>query len=335
MVAAVGCVDGFTGNELSFAVCYLLPVAYAACFLSTRLAVLVAVACAATLFSIEMSQNPVYSHPLIPVWNASMRLMFFFLGIAVLTAIRRSEVRARALTEERTRILAEESQLRRRLEREMLEMSAGEQVRLAEDLHDGLGQYLSALSFQARMLSDDLRKEGSPQLERAERIVALIRTTNQITRRIDQALRVPAAGPGGLLAGIRGLAGEFEQLTGVRFEVENTGDLPAFDEFQTLMLFRIAQEAFSNAVKHGNPRVIRTLLRRADGALTICVVNDGPPGAGPVESLGGAGLRIMRLRSELIGARFQASVQPTGGFKVECSVPLPGFSSVSNRQSPS
>lgn len=323
LVFTVGYSDRVSGTEISFSIFYLLPVAYATWFLEATAGFLTALVCAIVWGLIETASGSVYSQPWIPVWNGAVRMVFFGLGVGVVVFAHRTKLRLLGEVANRTERLLEESLRRQRLEREMGDLLAQEQVRLAHDLHDGLGQYMSALTFQTRMLADDLAQERSHHASQAERMMELIRKTNQITRQLDRTLRVPDVGAGGLLAAVRALAVEFEQLTGVRCEVEAEVSALQLDEFHTLMLFRIAQEAFSNAVKHANPSVIRARLAVAENTLRVSVVDDGQPVAKPAGEKPGSGLRIMAMRAELIGAQLHAA--PTAdstGFAVECIVPL-------------
>jgi signal transduction histidine kinase len=321
-IAVVGYFDLITGPDLSFSIFYLLPIAYATWFVQPQAGVLSAVLGAGVWLSVEVTFGMGSSNPLIPVWNAGVRLVFFLIGVAALTLVKRTEGQLLREVLTRTRSLRTEAERRRRLEREMVEISAREQVRLAQHLHDGLGQYLSAMAFHARMLTDDLRERCSPQLAQAERMVELIRITNRITRQIDRALCVPEAGPGGFFGAVRALIAEFEQLTGLRCEVQ-FGEQPLMlDEFRTLMLFRIVQEALNNAVKHGKPRVIRVNLAVVDRTLSVTVLDDGPGFSAVCSAEGGSGLRIMKVRAELIGARLQIGSAEGGGGRVACVVPL-------------
>lgn len=322
LIGIVGFADFIVGEEISFSVFYLLPIAYGAWFISREAGFTGAIVSAIIWFSVEVSQHPPFSHQWIPIWNACVRLGFFVLGVGLVRLMRNSEIRLVREVARRTRTLRAEAKRRRKLERELLEVTAREHVRLAQDLHDGLGQYLSALSFHARMLSDDLRHLQSPQAAQAERIVALIRTTNQTIRRLDRAIRVPDSNSGGLAESLRSLAAHFEQLTGLRCDLQ-LAEIPlAFDEFRALMLFRIVQEAVNNAVKHAKPRIIAISTRIEDAVLTARVSNDGSDFAEASTPRPGAGLRIMRLRAELIGATLAIHANANGGCTVECVMPL-------------
>jgi signal transduction histidine kinase len=203
-----------------------------------------------------------------------------------------------------------------------MEVTAREQLRMAQDLHDGLGQYLSALSFHARMLSDDLREQKSPQAAQADRMVEIIRTTNQTIRRLDRALQAPETIDAGLLAALRSLVGEFQQLTGIQCDLDATQIPDALDPFCVLMLFRIVQEALNNAVKHGTPRRIKVSTVVANGVLHMRIVDDGSGLVAQRDSASGSGLRTMKLRAELIGAQLSLRPNPDAGCTVECILPL-------------
>jgi signal transduction histidine kinase len=254
-------------------------------------------------------------HPLISFWNGAVRLVFFVISVSAVALVKRTE--SQLLREVR-----EQAERRRRVEREMIEVSAREHVRMAHDLHDGLGQYLSAMSFHAQILADDLRQHASPHLLQAERLVSLIRTTNRITRQLDRALRVPEAGQGDFSKAILPLLADLEKLTGVRCVFEGPEQTVVLDDFRTVMLFRIVQEALNNAVKHANPRLIGVNLSLAKEVLTLVVRDDGHGVATQPERESGSGMRVMRLRAELIGARLEFGSGTEGGWRVQCVLPM-------------
>ena len=322
LICVVGYADLVVGEEISFSIFYMLPIAYAAWFIGTAAGLAASIISGVTWFAVEVTQHEPFSHELIPVWNATVRLGFFMVGVGLARMIRNTEKRLLREVFRRTRTLRVESDRRRRLERQLMEVTAREQLRMAQDLHDGLGQYLSALAFHARMLSDDLRQHDSPQTAQAERIVEIIRTTNQAIRRLDRAMRVPDATDGGFPVAIRSLVEEFQQLTGVRCELDLAHLADALDPFRVLMMFRIVQEAMSNAVKHGNPHTIKVSTVLANGMLHLRIVDDG---AGLSVKFGpgsGTGMRIMKVRAELIGGHL--SLRPNGdaGCVVECILPV-------------
>ena len=322
---AVGYGDLVSGTEVSFGAFYLLPIAYATWFIRARAGLVVALSCAAIWWTIEVAQGTPASSPWVPVWNAMVRLIFFVTSILAVALAKGSVARLLRGVLQRTRRLRAEAHRRRELERKMLETSAREQLRLAQDLHGGLGQYLSALTFHSRMLADDLQEMRSQHAQQAERIVDLIRKTNQLTRQLNRALQVPQGGADGLVAAVRALAAEFQELTGIRCELVLEREPPDLDEFRTVMLFRIVQEAFNNSVKHARPRTIRISVTRSEGEMGLSVVNDGYLAAKEDVETAGLGSLTMKLRAEMIGARLKSGPVATGNYKVECLLPIIGL----------
>lgn len=323
LISVVGYADFEAGEEISFSIFYMLPIVYAAWFINPEAGFMAAIISASVWFTVEVKQHPPFSSEWIPVWNALVRLAFFILGIELVRLIRKTELRLLHEVTRRTRTLRAESDRRRRLERELMEVTAREQLRFAQDLHDGLGQYLSALAFHARMLSDDLRQHGAPQLAQAERIVGIIRTTNQTIRRLDRAMRLPVPTGGGFAAAIRALAEEFQQLTGVPCDLELTDATDGLDPFRVQMLLRIVQEAMNNAVKHGTPKRITVSMVLVNGMLHTCVIDDGVGLLHKPDVESGTGLQIMKLRAELIGSQLSLRANGDAGCIVECILPLP------------
>jgi signal transduction histidine kinase len=318
---AVAYTDIVSGDELSFSIFYFFPIAYATWFIRSEAGLLMAILGVAVWTAIELRHGAI-THPLIPYWNGAMRLAFFFIAVAAVAQARRTESNLLREVLRRMRELRIEAERRRKLERQMIEVSAREQVRMAQDLHDGLGQYLSALSFHAGILADDLRQHASPFVAQAERLVAVIRMTNQITRQLDRVMQVPQAGHGDFFGAVRQLLADLEQLTGVRCDLSAPEHTLNLDDFRTVMLFRIVQEALNNAVKHAQPRLIRVSLSTVDDMLNIVVLDDGHGLTATSDREPGSGIRVMKLRAELIGARLEFGTADTGGCRVQCTVPV-------------
>ena len=317
----IGYVDMSTPPEVSFAIFYVLPIAYATWFIRARSGLVVAGVCASLwlLFEVKLGQHV---HAWAPYWNATVRMGFFVIGILAVALTKRAAARLLRQVLQSTRSLRGEASRRRKLEHQILEASAREQLRMAQDLHDGVGQYLAALAFLSRMLADDLQREQSAHLTNAERLVELIRKTNQITRRLNRALQIPETRQGGLVSAFRALAAEVEELTGVHCAVVTEQELPALDDLTTVMLFRIVQEAFNNSVKHARPHAIQVHVSFTGYAVSVRVVNDGYTER--ATETGGTGSLVMRLRAEMIGARLAAGPVADHEYEVACVLPWPG-----------
>ena len=210
---------------------------------------------------------------------------------------------------------------RKRLEREMLQVATREQQRIGSDLHDGLGQQLTGIALLLKGLVPRLNK-ARPAVSRddIERIVALVNEAIDSTRSLARGLSpVPATGDGLPLA-LEALARQTRQLHGVDVVVEN--GLPqhrVIDDHTATHLYRIAQEALGNALRHGHPQQIRVALRAVDGQLELVIRDDG---AGfdrrALQSAGGLGLKIMRFRAQTMGGDLAVESTPGAGTVIRC-----------------
>jgi signal transduction histidine kinase len=317
----VGNLDFVTGGEISFSIFYLIPISAAARFHDRSTAVKTAIFAGLVWLLVELLAQPEFSHPLIPIWNAFGRTVFFLLLVGYITTVFQRDAWLKAEVTQKTAQLREMVSNQRILERRMAQAVAREQSEITRELHDGVGQYLAGLAFQARSLSDELQSAGSPQAERSVKLVQMLAETNRMLRRLDHILAPAIGGEGGLSVAFRRLVTDVRQFSGV----ECTLDLPAesivIGEFQALTLFRIAQEAISNSVKHSGTGSVRLELSTHDTGLRL-VVSDRGRGYDLVSSDdSGEGLRIMRHRAELIGARLKIRSAPGTGCAVVCELP--------------
>lgn len=188
---------------------------------------------------------------------------------------------------------------RRRLEGEIINVSEIEQMRIGQELHDGLGQHLTATAFQAALLARDL--DGQPAALIAERIETMLGDAVSQTRLLARGLFPVELEDNGLGAALAQLAANTRDFRGLACKLHCPETVDVQDHTVAIHLYRIAQEAVNNAAKHARCRNVDITLGRRGGDLVLCVVDDGAPArqgeAGP-----GMGLGIMRHRARLIGA---------------------------------
>ncbi len=209
----------------------------------------------------------------------------------------------------------------RRLEREVVDAAERERRRIGQDLHDDLGQQLTGAALLAQTLREKLDALGAAEASDAAFLAEVLGTTLADARGLSRLLSPVDALADGLSAALTDLADQVERMAavGCRFVVE--GDPSLEDATTATHLYRIAQEATNNAVKHADAReIVLTLRRRDDGALVLQVADDGvglPPGHGR-----GLGLRTMHYRARLLGA--DLAVESGGadeGTVVTCTLP--------------
>lgn len=212
----------------------------------------------------------------------------------------------------------------RRLGRAVWNVQEDERRRLARELHDGLGQNLTALANRLVRLRDALDDAGSdPRLrEQAEAAIALCRGSLEDTRQLSRLLRPPILDDLGLEAALQWLARSVDD-SGAMAVVTEIESLPALEgEVQTL-LFRVAQEALTNAARHAGAQSVLLRLSERDGAVHLQAIDDGV-GCDVERALrsGGSGLGGMRERLRLYGGRLEMRSAPGQGTRLRAVVPL-------------
>ncbi len=197
-----------------------------------------------------------------------------------------------------------------------------EQRTIGQELHDRLGQNLSALALLARSLERTLGP-SSPGKEKLDELTRAIEVTKLELRLLAKGLMPVDGGAVSLPVALGDLATRCRELYCIRCRLEGEPNADLGDRRKAAQLFRIAQEAVRNAVEHGHATSVVIRLRTTDGQLVLEVDDDGA-GFGPTESRSpGMGIRIMEHRAALAGGRIEIDSAPGKGSIVRCLVPLP------------
>ena len=209
---------------------------------------------------------------------------------------------------------------RRQLELAVAAAAEQERARIARELHDGLGQQLGGLRFLMDGLRRDLQAANAPQAETAGQLAREIATALTQVRTLAHELYAVPPSPDGLLQALENLA---ERIGGERgITCAFTGEATVLMHNQTVAshLYRIAQEAVHNALKHSRATRIDLELVQQPASVELRVSDNG---AGfPVHSHSrGLGLHTMEQRARLVGGQLSVENQPLGGVTVICSVP--------------
>ena len=191
---------------------------------------------------------------------------------------------------------------RRRLEYELLEITEKERRRIGLDLHDDLGQQLSGLALMTKGLELKLAKRRAPETADAARIHKLVQQALSHARDLAHDLATLDLKGGDLPAAFDGLARHAADLFKISCQFEAKGTLPPLESNIASQLYKIAQEAVTNAIKHAKARRVGISLANGSGAVILTVHNDGLPFPSLQGSSTGMGLRIMNYRANLIGA---------------------------------
>jgi len=206
-----------------------------------------------------------------------------------------------------------------RLERQILEISDREQARIGQDIHDGLCQQLIGMAFNANSLEQTLSLQQRAEAVTARRISVLLDEAITEARRVCRGLYPVRLKTEGLIPALEELAHTVTERFGLRCECQLGTRRLLCDITTATHLYRIAQEAVNNAVKHSGARHIHLRLDASDGALELEIQDDGTGFRMGPSRAGGMGLHIMDYRARTIGASLE--ILDTGaGTKVSCRV---------------
>jgi signal transduction histidine kinase len=210
---------------------------------------------------------------------------------------------------------------RKRLEREILEISEREQRKFGYDLHDGLGQRLTGLEMFSNALAEKLKGLDVTLAKQARRLNKELRETVTQARLISHSLAPVSMDGEGLMHGLKELTSSINRTPGVRCRFLCDPPVCVHGVTTATHLYRIAQEAVNNALKHGRAKKIDIALTERAEALELSVENNGHPLPAAKPSGGGMGLNVMRYRAEMIGAKLSIESTKRKGVRVTCTLP--------------
>jgi PAS domain S-box-containing protein len=210
----------------------------------------------------------------------------------------------------------------KRLERELQTVSEREQRRIGQDLHDGLGQYLTGIACMVKVLGAKLAEKKLPEASDAQRITAMVNETIQQARDLARGLCPVELETNGLQAALQELASRVTKLFSVECDFQVPTVVQMYDNAAAVHLYRIAQEAINNAIKHGQATKIDLGLTSANGQIILSIKDNGigVNSNGGSTKTNGMGLRVMNYRAGMIGATVQLENPPEGGTLVRCTV---------------
>jgi two-component system NarL family sensor kinase len=225
------------------------------------------------------------------------------------------------------RLLAQNEGRLRMVSMRVVRVQEAERGRISRELHDSIGQSLTALRIQLDLLHDTMTAEAHPLAPRLAALRELADRSLQDVRGLSRLLRPQMLDDLGLVPTLRWLFREFYRSANLDIEfVDNSDGLPIDPDVATLT-YRVAQEALTNVAKHARTASAQV---RLDVAPTRLVFTIADPGVGfdaraAMSSSGGAvgfGLRSMRDRVQLLGGQLTVHSTPGHGTRIEIDVPL-------------
>ncbi len=207
---------------------------------------------------------------------------------------------------------------RKQLEAEVLRIGEEERRRMAADLHDGICQEMVGIQYLAILLLRDLEKVRHPLAGQARRIEEAIIKTTAHSRQLARGLSPVVADGSGLMHALRQLAETTAEARRIRCAFECPTPVAIENPTTANELYRIAQEAILNAVRHAHATRITVRLTQTNDEACLTVADNGPGLPAEVENAPGMGLRVMRYRASLIGGQLVIRPRRRGGTEVIC-----------------
>jgi PAS domain S-box-containing protein len=213
---------------------------------------------------------------------------------------------------------------RKQLEKEILEISDREQRRIGQDLHDGLCQHLAGIELMSQVLAKKLSSKSKIHAARVNEIANHVREAISHTRSLARGLSPVTIESEGLMSALHELATNTEKFFHVRCDCDFAEPVEIHNHAVATHMFRIAQEAVSNAIKHGKASRLVISLRNVRGRTVLRVSDNGKGFSKPAAKTKGMGLRIMQSRAGMIGGAIAIERNTGGGMDVICAVPQTG-----------
>ena len=211
---------------------------------------------------------------------------------------------------------------RKELQQELLTIASEEQQRIGQDLHDQVGQALTGLSLLAGSLSRNIRQHAPQDADLAARVAAGIDAALDQTRALAKGLIPVEVDAEGLMAALADFAEHTTDDSGIKCTFHCAAPVRVEDKMKATHLYRITQEAVTNALRHAACRHIRIRLEQDKQFIILSIRDDGKGISDGKSPPKGMGRRIMQYRAGLIGATLSVNPGASGGTLVTCTLPV-------------
>lgn len=310
----IGWLDNITGFEVTWFAFYGVPIFLAVWWAGNKAGLFIAVLSGVVWWLANMSTTP-YETQLGYAWALANRLVYLYVVVFAVTALRNKQEADAA----RIQMLEE----RRQLEKDIVSVSEHEQQRIGQDLHDGICQQLAAIGCAARVLAEDLQAQGVQAAHDASLIEGSLQQVVMEARNLARGIFPVHVDRSGLAAALADLGKMMSRLTGIPIVISDCVDVPLDSPEVSMHLYRIAQEAVANAVKHSGATEINVAMKLEDEMLELRVEDNGIGMPTTSRTRGdGMGLRTMNYRAQALQAMLAVEQRPQGGTLVNCRVQL-------------
>ena len=315
LAGLIGYVDYLTGYEQSLLLFYFLPISLAAWFANFKFGIAIVAVCVIVWALSDLASGV----PALEFWNIGMAFASYvlFAGVVSKLGILVRELDRRV--DERTAAYEREMLERRRLDQEIAQVADRERRRLGHDLHDKLGQHLTGTALAAQVLKEKLAARCDPETSDAEKLVRCLEEGIDFTRNLARGFFSPELKAEGLVVALQNLAETVSEQSGIKCVLSGDELIPIHDSTVANQLYRIAQEAVTNSVKHAVANHVDIRLAMDGSELYLSIVDDGV-GFPDRPRSEGLGLHLMRHAAALSGGTFDIRRNGKKGTIVTCRV---------------
>ena len=309
-LAAIGWVDRLAGWEISLFVIYAIPILIVVRGADRWTVVTFVFLCTLVWWAVNVSELPYQTN--FGYLLAALSRFIYFAVVALSGIATKAHVDA-----DRARIAALERA--RMLEGDIVRASESEQRRIGQDLHDGLCQELAAVGCAARSLADDLQSTNPAAAGEALEIESMLKRAVVHTRDLARGIFPVQMDGGGLAVALGEMAAGLRKAGGVDVVFQDGGDAFIDDPEAAMNLYRIAQEAVRNAMRHSGASTITVSLDLEEGgAIRLTIVDNGRGLSADADRGHGMGMKTMRRRAAAIGAEIEFGRGESSGAIVSC-----------------
>lgn len=242
--------------------------------------------------------------------------------MVLLTRFVALQMRTATAERQARRKLEHETAMRRDLEKEILRVAEDERRRLGAELHDGVCQHLTAVQLHCAALENRLAAQNLPEAGATGHVRSMVEASIGMAYDVAKGLCPVDLDPDSLISALQRLARRAQNAAGVACEFRSDGPVAVSDPQNAQHLYRIAQEAVGNAVKHARCRRIQVELLGLADSLTLRIRDDGIGNRSAGETtVGGMGVRLMAHRADIMGGTLTIEHPTGGGTVVTCRVP--------------
>jgi signal transduction histidine kinase len=316
LIALIGYADFREGDENTMLLFYMVPIALATWYGGIALGVvMVLLSTSADFISDRMAGVTTAG-----TWNTATSLFYYIVFAVLLSRWHNLLDHMHVRVEKRTADLRREIGMRKKLEREVANVTERERRRLGRQLHDDLCQHLTGIALKAQTVVKQLQQNDVGTAENARSVVDLLNRGIEIARDIARGLFSSELEGDGLILALGALADTTFQEHHIGCTFHHDAEVTTSADKAT-HLYWIVQEAVSNAVRHAKAKRIEIRLTRAGAHLELSVEDDGVGLGGSSGEQSGVGLHVMRHRAQLAGGFLMTSDVEPHGTNVRCAIP--------------